>query len=90
MRDVVRRLLDIHLELGPPARIVKLFEIVNEKWPEQEIPFAKIVKVGTAYEMGEFERSYYVFRTTVEASFARDTAWPGSWRTRANSCGPWT
>ena len=39
-------LLDVHLELGPPAKIVHYFEIVKEKWPDEEIPFAKIVKVG--------------------------------------------
>ena len=67
-------LLDIHLEIGPPAKIVHYFEIIKEKWPNEEIPFAKIVKVGAAYhEMGEYERSYLVFRATVESSFARES-----------------
>ena len=57
--------------LGPPAKVVRYFEIIKEKWPAEEIPFAKIVKVGAAYhEMGEYERSYLVFRATVESSFA--------------------
>ena len=63
-------LLDAHLELGPPHEVVKYFEIVKEKWPEIEIPFDKIVKIGDAYHaMGEYERSYMVFRATVESSF---------------------
>ena len=67
-----------HLELGPPAQVVHYFEIVKEKWPTEEIPFDKIVKVAAAYhEMGEFERSYLVFRATVESSFRRESAVAG-------------
>ncbi len=73
-KDAVEMLLDIHLEIGPPAKIVHYFEIIKEKWPNEEIPFAKIVKVGAAYhEMGEYERSYLVFRATVESNFARES-----------------
>ena len=76
--QTVRMLLDVHLELGPPAQVVRYFEIVKEKWPDDEIPFAKIVKVGAAYhDMGEFERSYLVFRATVEGSFQRDSGVAG-------------
>jgi len=72
-KQVVEMLLDLHLELGPPEKVVQYFEIVKEKWPETEIPFAKIVKVGAAYDrLGELERSYLVFRATVESSFTRD------------------
>ena len=71
-------LLDVHLELGPPAKVVRYFEIIKEKWPAEEIPFAKIVKVGAAYhEMGEYERSYLVFRATVESSFSRESGVAG-------------
>ena len=46
--------------------------------PDEEIPFAKIVKVGAAYhEMGEFERSYLVFRAMVEGSFTRESGVAG-------------
>ncbi len=73
-KEAVKLLLDIHLEIGPPAKIVHYFEIIKEKWPNEEIPFAKIVKVGAAYhEIGEYERSYLVFRATVESSFARES-----------------
>ena len=77
-KQTVQMLLDVHLELGPPAQVVRLFEIVKEKWPQEEIPFAKIMKVAAAYhEMGEYERSYLVFRATVESSFVRDSGVAG-------------
>jgi len=74
----VQMLLDAHLETGPAAKVVRYFEIIKEKWPAEEIPFAKIVKVGAAYdEMGEYERSYLVFRATVESSFGRESGVAG-------------
>jgi len=74
----VEMLLDAHLEIGPPAAVVKYFEIIKEKWPAAEIPFDKIVKVGRAYhEMGEYERSYLIFRATVEGSFMRESGVAG-------------
>ncbi len=73
-KEVVLKLLDIHLVLGPPAAIVRYFEIVKEKWPSEEIPFEKIARIGAAYhELGEYERSYLVFRATVEGRFMRET-----------------
>ena len=73
-KEVVLKLLDIHLQLGPPAAIVRYFEIVKEKWPSEEIPFEKIARIGAAYhELGEYERSYLVFRATVEGRFMRET-----------------
>jgi alpha-2-macroglobulin len=72
-KTAVQTLLDVYLELGPPAQVVRYFEIVKEKWPNEEIPFAKIMKVGAAYhEMGEYERSYLVYRATVEGTFGRE------------------
>ncbi len=74
-KETARMLLDIHLQTGPPAQVVHYFEIIKEKWPELEFPFEKIVKVATAYhEMGEYERSYLVFRATAESSFLREAA----------------
>jgi len=73
-KQSVQMLLDAHLETGPAAQVVRYFEIVKEKWPAEEVPFAKIVKVGAAYhDMGEYERSYLIFRATVEGSFARES-----------------
>ncbi|MCE9604297.1 MAG: tetratricopeptide repeat protein [Planctomycetia bacterium] len=76
--DSLKMLLDVHLELARPAEIVKYFELVKEKSPNMEISFDKILKVGAAYHtLGEYERSYLVFRATVESSFARDAAVAG-------------
>lgn len=69
-QQTIRMLLDISLEQGNSADAVRYFEIVIEKYPELEIPFAKLMKIGKAYhEIGEYERSYLVYRATVEASF---------------------
>jgi len=77
-KESARMLLDIHLRTGPPAEIVHYFEIIKEKWPDLEFPFDKIVKVAAAYhELGEYERSYLVFRATTESSFGRETAVAG-------------
>ena len=77
-KQTVQMLLNVHLELGPPAQVVRCFEIVKEKWPQEEIPFAKIMKVAAAYhEMGEYERSYLVFRATVESNFRRESTVAG-------------
>ena len=39
-----------------------------------EISFEKILKIGRAYhEIGEYERSYLVFRATVESRFLRES-----------------
>jgi hypothetical protein len=71
-------LLDAHLQLGPAGKVVRYFEIIKEKWPAEEIPFAKIVKVGASYhELGEYERAYLIFRATVESSFGRETSVAG-------------
>ena len=73
-KETARLLLETHLETGPASGVVKYFEIIKEKHPDLEIPFAKILKVGAAYhEMGEYERSYLIFRATVEAAFQKDS-----------------
>ena len=77
-KDSARMLLDIHLQTGPPAEVVRYFEIIKEKWPELELPFDKILKVATAYDqIGEYERSYLVYRATTESSFGRESAVAG-------------
>lgn len=74
----VRMLLDVHLELGPPQDVVKYFELVREKQPDAEIPFASILKIAAAYDaIGEYERSYLVYRAAVEASFTSDSGLAG-------------
>ncbi|MBI1248284.1 tetratricopeptide repeat protein [bacterium] len=69
-RETAKMLLDIHLQEGHAADAVRFFELLIEKFPQENIPFAKLLKVGDAYnELGEYERSYLVFRATVEANF---------------------
>ena len=73
-KDSARMLLDVHLAKGPSADVVRYFEIVIQKLPELEISFSKLVKIGDAYhEIGEYERSYLVFRATIEGSFFRES-----------------
>ena len=77
-KETARMLLDIHLQIGPPHLIVRYFEIIKEKWPDLEIPFDSIVKVAAAYhEIGEYERSYLVYRATAQSSFARESGVAG-------------
>ncbi len=90
-KEVVGKLLDIHLELGPPGKIVRYFEIIKEKWPAEEIPFAKIVKVGAAYhELGEYERTTWCSGPPWKAVSNVKAAWPASWNRRASSPAAWT
>ena len=80
-----RILLDIRLETGPPAKVVRYFEIIKEKWPDFEVPFEKIMKVGAAYhEIGEYERSYLVFRPPWKAASCAKMAWRDFWNRRGN------
>ncbi|MGH7140259.1 MAG: tetratricopeptide repeat protein [Pirellulales bacterium] len=73
-QESARMLLDVYLELGADAEIVRWFEVIKEKWPDVELPFEKIVRVGAAYDkIGEYERSFLVFRATIEASFSRES-----------------
>ncbi|MEX0586660.1 MAG: tetratricopeptide repeat protein, partial [Pirellulales bacterium] len=77
-KDTARMLMESHLERGPASQVVKYFEIVKEKWPDLEVPFEKIMKVGKAYhDMGEYERSFLIFRATVESSFSRENGVAG-------------
>ncbi|MHC2069702.1 tetratricopeptide repeat protein [Bremerella sp. T1] len=69
-RETTKMLFDIHLQADHAAEAIKFFELLIEKFPDEKIPFAKLLKVGDAYnELGEYERSYLVFRATVEANF---------------------
>jgi len=77
-RSVVEMLLDVNLELNNPGQVVRYFEIIYERWPDQRVPFAKVMKVGAAYhEMGEYERSYLVFRQTIQSNFTLESGVAG-------------
>ncbi|MHC4401725.1 MAG: tetratricopeptide repeat protein, partial [Planctomycetota bacterium] len=72
-KEVVKMLLDAHLKLESPAQVVRFFEIVMEKWPDEQIPFDKSLEIAAAYhEIGEYERSYLSFRAILEARFLRE------------------
>jgi len=56
-------------------KIVELFEVLRERYPKLEIPFDRILTVGRAYkDIGEFERSWLVYRAAIGASFANDSS----------------
>jgi uncharacterized protein YfaS (alpha-2-macroglobulin family)/tetratricopeptide (TPR) repeat protein len=74
-REVARMLLWIRSEpeFYDAKRLVEYFEILKENYPDLFIPFHKILVIGKAYhDIGEYERSYLVYRATVEASFLKD------------------
>jgi len=55
-------------------KIVDLFEVLRERYPQLEIPFDKILLVGRAYgDIGEFERAWIVYRAAIAASFNNDS-----------------
>jgi tetratricopeptide (TPR) repeat protein len=77
-KDTARMLLDVHLATGPAGEVVRYFEIIKEKWPDLEIPYEKIMKVAAAYhDIGEYERSYLVYRATIESSFVNENGVAG-------------
>ena len=77
-KQAIVMLLDAHLELKQWAEVVHNSEIILQKWPDQHISFAKTLQVGAAYhEMGEFERSYLVFRAAIEGNFTLESGVAG-------------
>jgi uncharacterized protein YfaS (alpha-2-macroglobulin family)/tetratricopeptide (TPR) repeat protein len=72
-KDVAQMLFEVSLAVGKAPEIVRYFEVIKEKYPDLEVSFDQIVKVGQAYRaLNEYERSYLVFRATAEASFTRE------------------
>lgn len=73
-REVVQLLFDAALAASDHAEIVQYFEIIKEKYPDVEVSFENILKVARAYtELGEYERSYLVYRATAEGNFMRES-----------------
>ena len=75
--DLARMLLWIHTspQFYDAHKIVDLFEVLRERYPQLEIPYDKILVVGKAYtDIGEFERSWLVYRAAIAASFNNDSA----------------
>jgi hypothetical protein len=72
--QVIRLLFASSLALGHHGDTVAYFEILKEKFPEVEISFEDILRVANSYrELGEYERGYLVYRSTVEGSFERES-----------------
>lgn len=72
--EVVQMLFQTSLEARRHADVVQYFEIIKEKLPDIEVSFENILKVADAYrEIGEYERSYLVYRATLEAGFQRES-----------------
>ena len=75
--ELARMLLWIHTspKFYDARKIVDLFEVLRERYPQLEIPFDKILVVGKAYtDIGELERSWLVYRAAIAASFSNDSA----------------
>lgn len=74
IKQLAPRMIDIYLELDQPNQVVHYFEILKVKWPDYEVPFDKILRIAGCYErLGEYERSFLIFRATMETSFANDS-----------------
>ena len=72
--EVVQMLFQTSLEAGRHGDVVQYFELIKEKLPDVEVSFENILRVADAYrEIGEYERSYLVFRATLEAGFQRES-----------------
>jgi uncharacterized protein YfaS (alpha-2-macroglobulin family)/tetratricopeptide (TPR) repeat protein len=77
-RETVQSLFRTSVVVGKHSEIVKFFEIIKEKFPDIEIGFEDILTVASSYrELGEYERSYLVYRATIESGFERETRTAG-------------
>lgn len=77
-QTVVEALLRASLALNRHADTVKFFELIKEKMPDIEVSFENILQVALSYrELGEYERSYLVYRATIQGSFERESQTAG-------------
>ena len=73
-KEVSSMLFQTSLALDSHGEIVKFFEVLKEKYSDIEMRFEDILKVALSYrELGEYERSYLVYRATVQGSFERES-----------------
>ncbi len=78
-RETVRILFTLALRQNDPARTVRFFEVLRERFPQVVIPFKEIVQTAKAYGgLGEREREVQVLRATAEASFSREAKVAGA------------
>ena len=73
-KQTVTMLFRTSLSAQSHGEIVRYFEIIKEKFPDVSVQFEEILQVANAYrEIGEYERSYLVYRSTVQGSFERES-----------------
>ena len=75
-KDTARMLLWIYTTKAHynARKVIEVFEILRERYPELYIPFDKIRVVGVAYrDIEEFERATLVYQSTISSSFANDS-----------------
>ncbi len=72
-RELVRMLFRSALALQKDGEIVEFFEILRQRDPSYVIGYEDVLRVAKAYaELGEYERSYLVYRATIEGRFSRE------------------
>ncbi|WP_153559037.1 tetratricopeptide repeat protein [Roseimaritima sediminicola] len=73
-KNVHRWMFAIALADQDHDQIVRFFEVLKEKYPDVEHSFEDILQVAQSYrQLSEFERSYLVYRATVQGSFERES-----------------
>ena len=73
-KNVVQWLFRTSLEKDSHEDVVRFFEIIREKFSDVEVSFENILKVAKSYkEMSEYERSYLVYRATIQGNFERES-----------------
>ena len=73
-KNVVQWLFRTSLEKDSHEDVVRFFEIIREKFSDVEVSFENILKVAGSYkEMSEYERSYLVYRATIQGNFERES-----------------
>lgn len=72
-RELVRLMFQSAIALEKDGEIVEFFEILRQRDPSFVIGYRDVLRVAKAYaELGEYERSYLVYRATIEGRFSRE------------------
>lgn len=73
LQEAASALFFLAIERADAREIVRWFEVLREKRPEQYIPFDKIVAVADGYtRIGEHERALSILRANVDEVFGLD------------------
>jgi len=73
-KETARMLFYCYLDQEKHDKVVRFFEVLNERHPTLVIPFSDIVAVARAYKaLDERERQMQVYRATAAASFDRES-----------------